>query len=152
LIFSDPRVFEHFGKGVKTYEETKESTERLAAKWDERGYGDLAICHEGKLIGEMILFPNKDNLFELGYVIRPDYWGTGFAKEASVGALSYAFNYTKTDKVIACARASNVRSIKILTHLGFSETYRKIVEDAILRIWYEITKYTFLSRDYKEFR
>ncbi len=71
-ILSNPKVFEHFGKGVRAYQQVKESTERLVKKWKEEQRGDFAVCLKDRMIGEMLLLENDDREFELGYVFHPD--------------------------------------------------------------------------------
>ena len=88
-IFSNPKAFEHFGDGVRTYKRVKESTERLAAKWEKEGKGDFAVCLEDRMIGEMLLLENDDMEFELGYVFHPNFWGYGYATEACAAGLGY---------------------------------------------------------------
>ncbi|MBE9030372.1 GNAT family N-acetyltransferase [filamentous cyanobacterium LEGE 11480] len=142
-IYADDRVFEHFGTGVRTLAETAASVDRAVTKWSKTGYGPLAICLAGTVIGRMIIFPNAGVDFELGYVLHPAYWGRRFAQEASRAAVDYVFEQGLTDRVVACARQSNQASRHILSTLGFRVMREEIGDDGIMRIWFELNVQNF---------
>ena len=74
-IFSDPRVFEFFGKGIRTRQQIEASTVRIAEKWKKENRGDFAVCLGSKMIGQMLVLENDEKEFELGYVFNPSFWG-----------------------------------------------------------------------------
>ncbi len=59
------------------------------------------------------------NCIDLGFAFSADYWGQGFASEASIGALIYARNKLKAQRVIAITDPLNTRSVKLLEKIGF---------------------------------
>ncbi len=63
----------------------------------------------------------RDSLehIDLGYGFLPNYWGQGFAHEASVLCLRYAFEKLEQSKVWAITTPANERSIKLLSRLQF---------------------------------
>ena len=110
-IFSDPRVFEHFGKGVRTYQQVRESTDRIVQKWKTQNRGDFAVIYKDQMIGQMLLLENDDDEFELGYVFHPAFWGQGFASEACCAGLAYVFDSRHAPFVVACVRERNEREL-----------------------------------------
>jgi [ribosomal protein S5]-alanine N-acetyltransferase len=57
---------------------------------------------------------------ELGYWIAEEYWGQGFATEASEAALTYAFEDLNLDIVGICTGPSNLRSQRVIEKRGFA--------------------------------
>ena len=56
---------------------------------------------------------------ELGYWIAEDYWGNGFAFEASEALLKHAFHDLNLDIIYATYRIENSQSKRVLEKLGF---------------------------------
>ncbi len=57
---------------------------------------------------------------DLGFAFLPSAWGKGFAREASVACLQYAFATLGVSRVVAITVPENARSIRVLTALGFA--------------------------------
>lgn len=81
---------------------------------------DFVIEHEGRLIGKagMFRFP------EIGYILHPDSWGNGFAREALEAVLDRAFAVHRLPAIEADIDPRNERSLKLLAGLGFVEVGR----------------------------
>jgi [ribosomal protein S5]-alanine N-acetyltransferase len=80
----------------------------------------IELKTSGKLIGMMGLF-QRQNLFcpDLGFALLPNFQGQGFAYEAAVIILQYAFTTLKLPKLAAITDESNKRSRALLGRLGF---------------------------------
>ena len=61
------------------------------------------------------------NQLDLGYWIAKDYWGYGFATEASMGLIEYIKNETNFKAITACYVKGNKASANVLKKLGFIE-------------------------------
>ena len=61
---------------------------------------------------------------ELGYWLRPDCWGKGYATEAARAAVGFAFAGPRCDKLVAGHAEDNPASGRVLTKLGFVEIKR----------------------------
>ena len=142
-VYSDPQIFTHFGKGVYSREQHIDSIKRAVAKWEDKKRGDLVASYKGKVIARLIIFPNKKGDYEVGYVINANYWGKGLGREIAQGLITYAFEEKNAEKVVACIRESNLRSIAIVEALGFEETHRVIGTDGINRIWFVVIPASF---------
>jgi [ribosomal protein S5]-alanine N-acetyltransferase len=57
---------------------------------------------------------------ELMYGLHPDYWGTGFATEASLRLLEHAFVDLKLSRVVAALDTPNRASARVLERVGMT--------------------------------
>ncbi len=138
-VFSHPRVFDHFGNGVRSRNRVARWVKRTVTQWNDHGTGDLAICIDDTPIGSMIIHPNSCGEYELGFVLHPDHWGYGYALEATRAVVRHVFESLDVSCVIAYVRISNVRSISTLAKLGFIKVGSDDRGDGIERRRYELT-------------
>lgn len=63
----------------------------------------------------------RDNLpaVDLGFAFLDEYTGRGYAYEACMGVINYAKNALAEKELLAIAQPENLRSIKLLSKLGF---------------------------------
>ncbi len=73
------------------------------------------------LVGGVGVSFEENNQLDLGYWIAKDYWGNGFATEASKGLIDYVKNETEFKAITACYVKGNKTSAKVLKKLGFIE-------------------------------
>ncbi len=66
------------------------------------------------LIGDDI--PDGD--IEVGYILKRSAWGKGYATEACMRMLRFAFEVSPLEEVVACTDPDNVASQRILTKCG----------------------------------
>ena len=84
------------------------------------GGEDFLIEFEGRVIGEV----GAGRLPDFGFMIHPDFWGRGFATEASKAFIDYAFSQTAATELTADVDPRNSASLRTLAKLGFAETGR----------------------------
>ena len=84
------------------------------------GGEDFLIEFEGRVIGEV----GAGRLPDFGFMIHPDFWGRGFATEASKAFIDYAFSQTAAAELTADVDPRNTASLRTLAKLGFIETGR----------------------------
>jgi ribosomal-protein-alanine N-acetyltransferase len=87
-------------------------------------YWALFDHRNGEFVGcgglrSWIYTPGEANL-EVGFHLVRRYWGKGFATEAALGALEYAWGKLRLSKVYAGHHPDNRASEKILKKLGFA--------------------------------
>jgi [ribosomal protein S5]-alanine N-acetyltransferase len=58
------------------------------------------------------------NEIEVGYHVRRDLWGRGYATEAARACIDYAFRELRARRVISMIRPENVRSIRVAEKNG----------------------------------
>jgi RimJ/RimL family protein N-acetyltransferase len=122
-----PAVMRWLG-GVKSEDELRETIGRLMRWQEERGFTFWAVERKGD--GEMLGFcglkiadtPGSpiEGLYEIGWRLREDVWGQGYAKEAAVASLDFAFARLGADRVVAITFARNEMSWGLMERLGMT--------------------------------
>ena len=73
---------------------------------------------DGRLIGGATLLPlPPDDEFEIGWQLRPDAWGHGYATEAGLAMAEWAFDQG-IEQVIALVRPTNSRAAAMVRRIG----------------------------------
>ena len=97
-----------------------------------------AIVHEAIPIGcvGLLFHPDTNHWWgegsaELGYWIAEEYWGNGFAFEASEVLVDRAFNELDVDRIYASYRCENAQSKRVLEKLGF-KYYSELINENYL--------------------
>ena len=82
------------------------------------GAADFVVEHEGRVIGKAGCWKAPD----VGYILHPDVWGRGFAREALSAVIDHVFAATDLDALNADVDPNNAASIRLLERLGFVRT------------------------------
>lgn len=83
-------------------------------------YWPIFLKETNEFIGCCGLRPFHDNLYELGFHLLPQYWCQGYAYEAALAVIQYAFETLKVDGLIAGHHPDNQSSKFLLKKLGFN--------------------------------
>lgn len=81
---------------------------------------DFVIEFEGRVIGKA----GFHSLPDLGYILHPDGWGQGIAREAVSAVIARVFDRFPLDEVVADVDPRNEASLRLLARLGFVEVRR----------------------------
>jgi [ribosomal protein S5]-alanine N-acetyltransferase len=149
-FFKDPKSFEHW---VGNYE----SPETECANWYKKqfdryntnGGGMNALIEKatGQLIGHAgLLLQTVDEKpeWEVAYSLLPAFRGKGFATEAALKCIEYAFRNNLTDRVISIISLSNHASANVAKKNGMK---------AEKQTWYNqnrVTIFRILKMEYEE--
>lgn len=115
--------------GVKTREFLDDAIEQRFMRWaDERGFTFWALerKEDGALLGFCGLKRADDpgtgieGEVEIGWRLREDAWGRGYAKEAAIAALDFAFARVGAERVVALTVAGNRPSWGLMERLGMT--------------------------------
>lgn len=79
---------------------------------------DFIIEFDGRVIGKAGFWAPP----EIGYILHPDYWGRGLAREALEAAIDHMFTDPRFDTLTADVDPGNAASIRLLERLGFVKT------------------------------
>lgn len=84
-------------------------------------YWPIFELKTGELIGCCGIrpFQAEDRTYELGFHLRREYWGRGYASEAARAVINYSFEILKTIRIYAGHHPENTASEKLLKKLGF---------------------------------
>jgi RimJ/RimL family protein N-acetyltransferase len=95
------------------------------ANWSLHGFGDWAVQDRasGELVGTVGIgrtgyVPGFEGATDLGWLLRPAYWGRGLASEAARAAMDAAFAHLALDELIAIIDPGNARSAGVARRLG----------------------------------
>lgn len=79
---------------------------------------------------------NHSNFYEIGYRLKEEFWGNGYAYEAAKAWYEYAFNTLKVDTLYASAHIDNKGSRRILEKIGLQLKNEYIWDNRIPCVWY----------------
>jgi ribosomal-protein-alanine N-acetyltransferase len=123
---ADPEVMEHYPRPL-TRDESDQLLDRLAARIREQGFGLWAAGRrsDGQLLGFVGLqhVPFEEHYtpaIELGWRLRRDAWGFGYATEAARACADYAFAELGVRELFAMARPANEPSRRVMSRLGMT--------------------------------
>ncbi len=127
-INADPEVMRFIGDGSpRDTEQTEALVAKVAAHWDAHGWGAFALTERdtGDLVGLAILatpnfLPEILPVTELGWRVKRDRWGRGYAPEAARAVLGFAFGELGLDRVVSCIHSDNKASIRVAEKLGMA--------------------------------
>lgn len=125
-IFSDPETYT-IGRGPFSHvDETRAWIERRIATYRDLGYCwyGVRLTSTGRLLGNCGLFVGRTGVAEpeIGYMIRRDSQGQGYASEAAAAVMSECAR-VRLPRVWATVRPSNVTSIRVLSRIGMRLSY-----------------------------
>jgi ribosomal-protein-alanine N-acetyltransferase len=125
-FYSNPELYRFTGSDPSLFPDV-ETTRRYMEKYfinyhNERGFGVWAVVEKGsgKLVGSCGLdyFDDRPEL-GLGYWFDPDYWGRGYATEAALACVGYAFNTLNVSELASMTDSRNKASQRVLEKAGF---------------------------------
>lgn len=120
-LLTDPAVMRYIGP-PNTKEQAKASMERSFAQYaDNTGFGKwMAVEKEtNSPIGWYIL-TNLDGTeqIEIGYRLKEEFWGKGYATEMSKVILEYGFETLGLDRIVGVTHLENDASGHVLKKIG----------------------------------
>ena len=123
LVFSDPRVMASFGGELFDRTQMERWVRRNLEHQDKYGYGLFSVIlkESGILIGDCGLEHMEVHgvpEVELGYDLRGDYWGRGFATEAAAAVRNFAIDVLGLPRLVSLIRPSNVASCRVAEKIG----------------------------------
>lgn len=123
LLWGDPDVTRFICASGEFSEE--DIAERLKKELDNHlkyhvQYWPIFEKTSNELIGCCGLRPYDRTKYEIGFHLRPKFWGQGYAVEAANAVIEYAFKILGADALFAGHNPNNIASSKILKKLGFS--------------------------------
>jgi RimJ/RimL family protein N-acetyltransferase len=113
-------------------------------------YWPIFLLSTGEHIGCCGLRPYDlaQGIYEIGFHIRSQQWGHGFASEAAHRVFRFAFDDLATNAIFAGHNPHNEASRKLLEKLGFRYTHDEYYEPTGLNH----PSYLFTKKDYTQNR
>ena len=97
--------------------ETREWLKGMLSIPDQQGE-DFVIERDGSVIGKAGLY----RFPEIGFILAPQHWGQGFAREALIAVIDRAFAIHMLSEIVADVDPRNSGSLGLLASLGFQRT------------------------------
>jgi [ribosomal protein S5]-alanine N-acetyltransferase len=89
-------------------------------------YWPVFLLKDNQFAGCAGLRPYGQDVLELGFHLRPEYWGRGFAEEAARAVIAFAFETLGVERLFAGHHPDNGASERVLRKLGFCFTHQEI--------------------------
>ena len=121
----------------------------VSSRWETEKIGFCAIIEKAsnRFIGWCGLWCLAENgEIEVGYALFKEFWGKGYAAEASQAFLEYGFNQLNLKKIVAVANPENQNSRRVMEKIGMKYDYiGKFYERDLVH--YSITQKEFFNRN-----
>lgn len=147
---SNPNVHMYLGNNpVTKIEQIHEYIQNIQNQYVQNGIGRFIAELKGsqEVIGwaGLKFITEEDNghinFYDIGYRLREEFWGKGYAHEAAVKWLDHAFTTMKVPAVYASAHIDNIGSNKILRKIGLQQN-GQFLWNGLTCNWYELNNTT----------
>lgn len=120
---SDPDVMRYLLGRPETPDETRAMIARVRTRWAEWGYSWWAFIEQdsGELVGAggiQHLRLERSAPHEIGWRLRREFWGKGYATEAALTLADYAFTVLDAPRLCAIRHPDNTASQRVMERLG----------------------------------
>jgi predicted thioesterase/RimJ/RimL family protein N-acetyltransferase len=145
---SDPKIKKYMIYEPNTAEMTREFLQNAVI---DNNIFEFAVILSTTVIGNVGLYLENDT-GEIGWLIKYENQGNGYASEAARGILDFAFNELKLRRVIAHCDANNIASQRVMKKIcmrreGFFVKGRR--SNAVLgHTFRDVLLYAILAEDY----
>jgi len=123
-LSSDPAVMRFLGDGLPaTPREVRDSIATAKACWLRFGFSWWAFVRkdDGEIVGAGCVQHMENDAshpVEIGWRLKRDHWGHGYATEAARAMIGFAFDELGLKSIYATTHPSNERSLKVMKRLG----------------------------------
>lgn len=150
ILDSNPKVMRYLGNHpLKEISEVHVYLKNILQQYEDYGIGRWAVIEKKTniLIGWAgIKFINEESngvkaFYDLGYRLRPEFWGLGYATEATLAWIDYAQKNINTPKLYASAHIENIGSQNVLIKCGFIQNGQYFFElhgEMLPCLWFEL--------------
>ena len=147
---SDPLVMKYLGnRPVSNLEEVHFYLKNILKQYELYGIARWAVMEKssGEMIGWAGLkFMNEvtnghKDFYDAGYRFRPEFWGKGYATEATNAWIDYAKNQLNIHTLYASAHTENIASQNVLKKCGFlqkDEYFFEMYGEKLACYWLEL--------------
>jgi RimJ/RimL family protein N-acetyltransferase len=134
---ADPEVMRYIGNGAiipPDRDRALQAVTRWREQWDEQGFGmsSVIVQQTGEYAGWVMLavpafLPEILPAVEIGWRLRREHWGQGYATEAAGELLRFGFTAAGLDRVVSIRHIDNVRSERVMDKLGLRFEFQTTV-------------------------
>ena len=135
-LWGDPDVTRFIG-GPFSPEQIRRRLDDEMAMMGAHGvqYWPLFLLRGGEHVGCGGLRPYRieHGIYEVGFHLRPAYWGRGLALEVGAAIITHAFGALRATALVAGHHPANAASQRVLEKLGFRFTHDELYPPTGLR-------------------
>ena len=146
-MHADPEVGRFFVRGVDQAR-ARQLIEIDRQEWRDRGHGLLAVIDRasGAWLGRVALkyWENFDEV-EVGWALRREVWGRGYATEAAYACASWGFRDFDMPYLTAMIRPGNLRSVAVARRLSMTPLRADLFSEVAVVV-YAITRARWAER------
>jgi [ribosomal protein S5]-alanine N-acetyltransferase len=118
--------------------------ERNCRRYADAGHGlwAMVLQHTGEVIGDCGLsrqMVDGTGEIEIGYHVRRDLWGRGYAPEAALACRNYGFAALSAERLISLIRPENLASRRVAEKIGLSP-WKEVMWSGLPHCVYRIGK------------
>ncbi len=149
-VIGDPIAMQHYPQ-VFTFDDAVKWIERNRTRYQADGCGLYAVVRKagGEVIGDCGLAKqvvDGEPMLEVGYHLRRDQWGHGYATEAAWACMRLAFAKLDAPKVISLIRPENLASRRVAERNGMT-VEREVLHAGLPHMLYVMEREQFLKKD-----
>jgi ribosomal-protein-alanine N-acetyltransferase len=117
-LLTDPVVMRYVDRGVLSTEQAEALWKKLMNDLYPKGVDTIWAVFakdDGRFVGNASLRPRPENRaeWEIGYYLKPDEWGKGFATEIANRLVRYGFGELNFRKIFATVDTENEASRRV---------------------------------------
>lgn len=129
-INGDAQVMRYITGRAQSMDEIDSFLRRAEQEWLQTGFSWWALIEatRGEMIGLAVvqnIARDKANPLEIGWRVRPDHWGCGYAAEAARSLVDFAWRDLAADQLLAIAHPDNLASIRVMQRIGMRRRGRE---------------------------
>lgn len=146
---NDPRVRHSIGA---TEPISRAGEEEWIDSLYDGGHVQFLVCIDGDSVGTIGMEEPNDawGTTEVGYMIRPEHWGNGYATDALRSLCGYAFEERRLAKVVGQAYATNPASSRVMEKVGFTKEGVLRAEAYVEGERVDVNRYGLLAEEWFE--
>lgn len=153
---SDPKVHKYLGNNpITSINQAEVVIHSLIKQYKENGIARWAVIDKSNddFVGWSGLKyelndRTNEKYYDIGYRLKPKFWGKGIAQETANACLNYGFETLNVNGIYASASVDNIASNVVLQKIGlkYIEQYNYQAKDEkILCNWYGLSKEDYLK-------
>ena len=152
---SDEKLVRYLYFGTRTREEVRDPLAERIAGASIKGEGEwlsaaVILRETGEFVGDVglhwVSVPDRQG--ELGFVIHPAHHGRGYAVEASIPLLDFAFHTLELHRVVGRAEARNAPSLRVLEKVGMRHEAHLVENEWVKGEWQSEVVYAILASEW----
>lgn len=143
LLAGDPKVIKQLVERPRDKEHAKQ---RFASMIDINrafpniGYYKVSTSQDGAFIGLGKIVMTDSHTCEIGYSLRPPFWGQGYGFELAQRLISHIKTIDSINKIKAIVDVDNIASRRILIKNGFNFSHKDVFKGVAVDIFFHETR------------